>query len=248
MHDIRTASHSFIVENFQLYQNLIILPFIDTVGTGPSASKVVLTTYEEVKEFLLSQRSYYTFSNYLDLYTLATLFNVTVSVSEFSSDGSMIPRWLHITPNQTLTPFSPFGRNGIGYQDMWLYDEKSSDFNLLVSGFLCPLSMTTNIVTEDITEESLTLPDDNPVTVFSPIDFKICPRAVGRLKKRRFEAPSLLKSKRTATEQTNSETKNSTEVRKKRGQPKDSKIRAKIMNHCPKGQRILQKGRISHVL
>ena len=118
MHDIRTASHSFIVENFQLYQNLIILPLVDTVGTGPSASKVVLTTYEEVKEFLLSQRSYYTFSNYLDLYTLATLFNVTVSVSEFSSDGSMIPRWQHIIPNQTLAPVSPFVRNGIGYQDM----------------------------------------------------------------------------------------------------------------------------------
>ena len=111
--------------------------------------------------------------------------------------------------------------------------------------FLCPLSMTTNIVTEDITEESLTLPDDNPVTVFSPIDFKICPCNVGRLKKRRVEAPSLLKSKRTATEQTNSETDNLTEVRKKRGQPKDSKIRAKIMNHCPKGQCICKRAELA---
>ena len=40
-----------------------------------------------------------------------------------------------------------------------------------------------------------------PTTLFSPMEFKNCPRAVGRPKKRRFGAPSILKSQRANDDQ-----------------------------------------------
>ena len=51
-------------------------------------------------------------------------------------------------------------------------------------------------------------------TIFSPMNFMHCERGIGRPKKRRFGAPSILKSKRNIVEDTNTN-KDEGETKKK---------------------------------
>ena len=61
------------------------------------------------------------------------------------------------------------------------------------------------------------------------MDFKLCPRAIGRPKKRRFGAPSLLKSQRQRPEDDKEEKEDNDAgaEKKKRGRPKGSKNKPK---------------------
>ena len=85
--------------------------------------------------------------------------------------------------------------------DMWLYNEKSVHFNLLVPGYLCPatdveleerqLECQESDSKETDSKEADGSTDDNDIeaaTIFSPIVFKTCPRAAGRPKKKQFGA------------------------------------------------------------
>ena len=59
MVELRKSAHLFIVDNFDFYKHFVSLPFIETVGTGIYAKNVNITTYEEVKQFLLKDEYLY---------------------------------------------------------------------------------------------------------------------------------------------------------------------------------------------
>ena len=86
----RKQSHRFIVENYEYYQPFICLPFIEQVGVGSSSFKVEIKTYDEMKKFLLSDRSLYCFSNSsLDLSNLANMYDLRIAIFTYSSGGQL---------------------------------------------------------------------------------------------------------------------------------------------------------------
>ena len=148
----------------------------------------------------MTRMSTYCFFNYLDLQNLATMFKIVIYVFEYSSSGNMIPCWQQIHPNLELSKSSPYANfkedHGVSYMDMWLYNEKSVHFNLLVPGYLC---LATDVEMEERQLEcqesdskeadgSTDANDIEAATNFSLIVFKTCPRAAGRPKKKRFGA------------------------------------------------------------
>ena len=60
------------------YKNEIQMPFVETIGTGEEAHQIVLTTPEELKEFLRdpTSGSLLVYSNQQEIKALANIFDI----------------------------------------------------------------------------------------------------------------------------------------------------------------------------
>ena len=208
--------------------NFISLPFTEWVGVGSSARYVVIENYEDLRTFLRSDDFLYCFSNTsMDLSNLATMFNIYIGVYTFSSSGTMNPVWHWIHPNPDLVWKSPF-KTDIG--QLWLYHENNVHYNLLVPRHLCSNEPQSEETQKTMPEsESLSIPEVNLQTAFSPMEFMLCPRGAGRPKKVRFGEPNNLSTKQKLNPDENDN--NSSEPhKKKRGRPAGSKNKPKEHN------------------
>ena len=103
------------------------------MGVGSSSFKVEINTYDEMKKFLLSDRSLYCFSNSsLDLSNLANMYDMRIAIFTYSSGGSVVPHWTWIQPDPAISQRSPY-RNQLMFKEMWLLHEDRVHYNLLVS-------------------------------------------------------------------------------------------------------------------
>ena len=159
----------------------------------------------------------------MDLNCIATLFNIKIAVFVFSSTGSIIPRWDWILPNMDLISRSPRYHHQQEQKEMWLFNEDSVYFNLLVPRN-CLNEVNNTVLTVGVIQEDL----QERNTVFSPMDFMKCPRGVGRPKKKRFGAPKFTNKKFTLPEEEPLD-----KEKKKRGRPLGSKNKLKSQDEPP---------------
>ena len=258
MKKLRKQSHLFLVQNWQYYHKFISLPFIETVVVGKSAYEVRKETYEEMKSFLLSDDSILCYINSsLDLSNLANMFNINIAIFTYSSGGSVVPHWTWIHPDPEWSQKSEY-RN-LMIREMWLYHEDNSHYDLLVNRptppppeFCIPMPLPSSPTppppppiaeqgwfSEAISTLNEIAPEEIPIivseesecTTFSPINFMHCPRGIGRPKKKRFGAPSLLKSRRKPVVDFIDANDNNDAIenpkKRGRGRPKGSKNKAK---------------------
>lgn len=173
-----------------------------------------------------------------------------IAIFTYSSRGTIAPHWTWVDPDPSLSSKSPY-KNKLLFKEMWLLHEDNVHYDLLVPRPLpaspspppfstyvpaAPLATTTcqsannwitnaaetlnEICIDDIESQK----DADEYEIFSPMNFMHCTRGVGRPKKKRFGAPSLLKSKRKA------DFSQTTEKQKKaKGRPKGSRNKPKVM-------------------
>ena len=109
METFRKDAHLFIVKNWDYYRPFITLPFKETVGVGKDATTVDIKTYDEMKKFLLSNKSLYCFSNSsLDLSNLANMYDMKIAIFTYSSAGSVTPHWTWVHPDPAISAKSPY--------------------------------------------------------------------------------------------------------------------------------------------
>ena len=236
MKPLRREAHQFILTHFDFYRQFISLPFKETVGVGEYARTINIHTYEEMMTFLNSEDSMYCYSNSsLDLNNIATLFNIKIAVFVYSSDGSIVPRWDWILPNQDLLYFSPRFDPAREPQELWLYNNDNIHYDLLVPRQLCHIVEELEANLEEEVDEKINTTVQNDElqisnkTVFSPMEFINCKRGVGRPKKKRFGAPNL------KNQIFNSQNDDEPTSKRKRGRPAGSKNKVKEANKMESG-------------
>ena len=109
----------------------------NSVGVGENSRQVCLTTYEELKMFLLSEESLYMYANsQVDIAALANLFNINVHiytycVQSWDAYGQRLPnRWTTTSPDPLLSSFNPIIPGEVA--DIVLYNEDTVHYDLLV--------------------------------------------------------------------------------------------------------------------
>ena len=123
METFRKQAHLFIVQNWDYYRPFITLPFKETVGVGD------IKTYDEMKKFLLSNKSLY---SSLDLSNLANMYDMKIAIFTYSNAGSVTPHWTWVHPDPAISAKSPY-KNKLCFKEMWLYNEHNVHYDLLVS-------------------------------------------------------------------------------------------------------------------
>ena len=106
METLRKLAHLFIVKNWDYYMPFITLPFKETVGVGQNATKVDIETYDEMKNFLLSKKSLYCYSN--SSLDLSNMYDMKIAIFTYSSAGSVVPHWTWVHPDPAISAKSPY--------------------------------------------------------------------------------------------------------------------------------------------
>ena len=124
--------NNHIADNFDnFYINKISLPYTETVGVGHKARRVTCNTREELLDFLRSQDSLCTYSNYQELLAIANMLNTKIHIFTYGIGGNEKSwSWKTVSPDPDMVQYSEFGPGTV--PEMYLYNSDSTHFDLLV--------------------------------------------------------------------------------------------------------------------
>ena len=108
--------------------NKIALPYIETVGVGEHSRTVIITTREEMLDFLRSDDALMVYSNTQELLALSNIYNININIFSYGESGN---RWTEICPDPLLVAESE-ERLGKWVPDMVLYHSSGVHYDLLV--------------------------------------------------------------------------------------------------------------------
>ena len=112
-------------------KNKISLPYSEIVGVGPNSRRVTCNTREELLQFLRSEDSLCTYSNYQELLAISNMLNTKIHVFTYGIGGNEKSwSWKTITPDPEMAPYSEFCTGTV--PEMYLYNSDSTHFDLLV--------------------------------------------------------------------------------------------------------------------
>ena len=121
-----------IADNYDnFYVDKISLPYMETVGVGSTARKVVCNTREELLDFLRSEDSLCTFSNYQELLAICNLLNIKIHVFTYGIGGDNTRwSWSTVFPDPEMSRSCDFAPGTV--PDMMLYNSANTHYDLLV--------------------------------------------------------------------------------------------------------------------
>ena len=238
-------------ESWWYWQEYILLPFREKVGTGKSSYWVVKNSYDELRHFLRSDESLYMFANsQVDIAVFANMLNLNIWTLTYNRKNGQKPSWSQTCPDPELSLYSM--HNNRPPMDVALFHAEDCHYDLLVAADSrtavtlagLPNTITLATASEDSAPPSTTTlhPPPTPAAVqrtvvehlapvISPLNFVPCPRGPGRPKIRRERegAPSIAKRKSPETEPISSVVDFlAPKAKKQRGRPPGSKNRPKI--------------------
>ena len=125
MEGARVKKHinNHIADNMEHYKQRIPLPYIEVIGGG--GGTVTITTYEEMIEFLRSDKALNVFSNSHELLAISNLYNIKINIFTYNSQESY---WSQVCPDPE------FASSGVSswIPDMSVYHNDNIHYDLLV--------------------------------------------------------------------------------------------------------------------
>ena len=124
--------NNHIADNYDnFYVNKISLPYRETVGVGSKAREVCCNTREELLQFLRSEDSLCTYSNYQELLAICNLLNIKIHVFSYGIGGDNTRwSWSTVFPDPEMSKSSEFDQGIV--PDMLLYNSDNTHYDLLV--------------------------------------------------------------------------------------------------------------------
>ena len=121
-----------IADNFDtFYVNKISLPYSETIGVGSNAKQIICKTSEEFLNFLRSEDSLCTYSNYQELLAISNLLNIQIHIFTYGIGGDEASwSWNTVVPDPEMVESSEFSPGTV--PDMFLYNSDNNHFDLLV--------------------------------------------------------------------------------------------------------------------
>ena len=124
----RRVNHH-IADNWEkFYKNIIALPYEETVGVGEHSETIIITTGEEMLDFLRSDDSLMVYSNTQELVAMANIYNININIFTY---GESENRWTEISPDPMMVSGADVNL-GKWIPDMFLYHSSQCHYDLLV--------------------------------------------------------------------------------------------------------------------
>ena len=116
-------------DNF--YKNKISLPYTETVGVGSAARQVTCSTRQDMLDFLRSDDSLCTYSNYAELLAICNMLAININVFTYDIGGdSNRWGWKTIYPDPEMSAQSEFSPGTVPHMSM--YNSDNCHYDLLV--------------------------------------------------------------------------------------------------------------------
>ena len=80
---LKKRLNNHVADNWHYYRNKIVLPYVEQVGVGEYAETVVISTENEMIDFLRSDDSIMVYSNTQEMLAIANMFNMNISIFTF---------------------------------------------------------------------------------------------------------------------------------------------------------------------
>ena len=103
-------------------------PFVETIGVGNLSETVIISSDEQMIEFLRSDKSILLYSNAHDVFAMADYYNININIfSHRKTEEKTEEFWTKITPDPTMVK-----SQSKNFDDMYLYHQMDAHYDLLV--------------------------------------------------------------------------------------------------------------------
>ena len=127
---VKCTLNNFIADNWSFYKEKFVLefPFVETIGVGNLSETVIISSDEQMIEFLRSDKSILLYSNAHDVFAMADYYNININIfSHRKTEEKTEEFWTKITPDPTMVK-----SQSKNFDDMYLYHQMDAHYDLLV--------------------------------------------------------------------------------------------------------------------